>query len=109
MYPDEDGLLIISKKITQTRSISRINNDSDDDGAFKSRAPESFDIHGQHEHQSLLSYSRNIWRSLMNIPGENGKLKKKCGRELPEISGIKGKLDGFSLMRKKPEAGNLIS
>ena len=28
VYPDEDGLLIISKKITQTRSISRINDET---------------------------------------------------------------------------------
>ena len=28
VYPDDDGLLIISKKITPTRSISRINDES---------------------------------------------------------------------------------
>ena len=49
------------------------------------------DIHGQHEHQSLLHKQKHLeildeysWR-------ETGSLKKKCGRELPEISGIKGK------------------
>ena len=76
VYPDEDGLLIISKKITQTRSISRINDETVTTARLKAVTGKLLDIHGQHEHQSLLHKQKHLeildeysWR-------ETGSLKR---------------------------------
>ncbi|MBP3926815.1 MAG: AAA family ATPase, partial [Clostridium sp.] len=51
---DEDGLLIISKKITPARSISRINDETVTAARLREITGLLIDVHGQHEHQSLL-------------------------------------------------------
>lgn len=50
----EDGMLIISRKITGGRSVSKINGETVTLGVLKKAAGKLIDIHGQHEHQSLL-------------------------------------------------------
>lgn len=97
VYPDEDGLLIISKKITQTRSISRINDETVTTARLKAVTGKLLDIHGQHEHQSLLHKQKHLeildeysWR-------ETGSLKKNVAESYRRYLELKGKLDGFSL------------
>ena len=53
IYP-EDGQVIISRKITGSRSISKINGETCTVSAVKAAAACLLDIHGQNEHQSLL-------------------------------------------------------
>ena len=50
----EDGQVIISRKITEKRSICKINDETVTIGKLKEVASFLLDIHGQHEHQSLL-------------------------------------------------------
>lgn len=50
----EDGQVIISRKITQNRSISRLNGEVCTAAQIREIASLLLDIHGQHEHQSLL-------------------------------------------------------
>ena len=97
VYPDEDGLLIISKKITQTRSISRINDETVTTARLKAVTGKLLDIHGQHEHQSLLHKQKHLeildeysWR-------ETGSLKRNVAESYRRYLELKGKLDGFSL------------
>lgn len=52
--PSEDGSILISRKIQQTRSIFRINGEIVTAKQVKQLAELLLDIHGQHEHQSLL-------------------------------------------------------
>lgn len=54
----EDGLLIISRKLMDGRSICRINGETVTLAKLKNVASVLIDIHGQHEHQSLL-YKKN--------------------------------------------------
>ncbi len=54
----EDGMLIISRKLMDGRSICRINGETVTLGQLKNVASVLIDIHGQHEHQSLL-YKKN--------------------------------------------------
>ena len=56
----EDGILIISKKITPARSISKINDETVTAGRLKEITSLLIDIHGQHEHQSLLYKSKHL-------------------------------------------------
>ena len=60
IYPDEDGLLIISKKIMPARSISRINDETVTSARLREITGLLIDIHGQHEHQSLLYHARHL-------------------------------------------------
>ena len=55
--PTEDGLVIISRKLTSARSISRINDETVTMARLSQITGLLLDIHGQHEHQSLLYLS----------------------------------------------------
>lgn len=50
----EDGQIVISRKITGSRSINKINGESVPVSVIKKVSALCLDIHGQHEHQSLL-------------------------------------------------------
>lgn len=56
----EDGTLIISKKIMPARSVSKINDETVTAGKLKEITSLLIDIHGQHEHQSLLYKSKHL-------------------------------------------------
>lgn len=53
IFPD-DGQVIISRKLTGNRSICKINGETCTVSMVKQVASYLLDIHGQHEHQSLL-------------------------------------------------------
>ena len=57
----EEGQVILSRKITDTRSICRINGETCTVAQMKAAAGCLLDIHGQHEHQSLLYEDRQLW------------------------------------------------
>ncbi len=59
IYPEED-VLIISRKITDTRSISRINGESVSVAAVREVAELLLDIHGQQEHVSLMKKAKHL-------------------------------------------------
>lgn len=50
----EEGEIVISRKITGNRSINKINGESVAVGTIRKVSALCLDIHGQHEHQSLL-------------------------------------------------------
>lgn len=54
----EDGIVTLSRRLMEGRSISRINGETVPIGQLKEAAAILIDIHGQHEHQSLL-YKKN--------------------------------------------------
>lgn len=58
----EDGQIVISRKITGNRSINKINGESVSVSVIKKVSALCIDIHGQHEHQSLLhkEYHLNV-------------------------------------------------
>ena len=58
--PDSDGILIITRKITAARSVSRINDETVTAARLRQVTGLLLDIHGQHEHQSLLHPSKHL-------------------------------------------------
>lgn len=54
----DDDAVFISRKITQTKNVFKINGEIATAKQVKEIASELIDIHGQHEHQSLLSNVR---------------------------------------------------
>lgn len=60
IFLPEDGTLVISRKIMPSRSVSRINDETVTSGRLKEVTSLLLDIHGQHEHQSLLYKSKHL-------------------------------------------------
>lgn len=58
--PAEDGLVIVSRKIMASRSVSRINDETVTTARLRQITGLLLDIHGQHEHQSLLYKSKHL-------------------------------------------------
>lgn len=59
IYP-EDGEVIMSRKITATRSVGKINSETVSASCMRNVASLLIDIHGQHEHQSLLHKKKHL-------------------------------------------------
>ena len=59
VYP-EDGQVIITRKISENRSICKVNGETCTAAAIRRIAELLLDIHGQHEHQSLLYPDRQM-------------------------------------------------
>ena len=57
IYPEE-GMVTLSRRLMAGRSVSRINGETVQMGLLKEASSILIDIHGQHEHQSLL-YKKN--------------------------------------------------
>ncbi len=60
LEPQEDGTLIISRKMQPGKSTCRINGETVTARQIKELAELLIDIHGQHEHQSLLHKKNHL-------------------------------------------------
>lgn len=60
VYPDEENRLLLERRITEAKSTSKINGDLIANKTLKEIAEIIIDIHGQHEHQSLLKKSNHF-------------------------------------------------
>ena len=80
----ENGEIIMSRKITATRSVGKINSETVSASCMRNVASLLIDIHGQHEHQSLLHKKKHL-EILDEFAGEklNGKkeILRKCYQE----------------------------
>lgn len=59
IYP-EDNEVIMSRRITASRSVGKINSETVPASCMKRVASLLIDIHGQHEHQSLLHKRKHL-------------------------------------------------
>jgi len=60
LEPEADGTIIISRKLQVGRSVCRINGETVTAKQVKELAELLLDIHGQHEHQSLLHKKKHM-------------------------------------------------
>ncbi len=58
--PMEDDQIILSRKISGSRSICRLNGETVSTAVLREVSGMLIDIHGQHEHQSLLSKRKHL-------------------------------------------------
>ncbi len=59
-FEAEDGMIIISRKMQPGKSVCRINGETVTAKQVKELAEVLIDIHGQHEHQSLLHKKKHM-------------------------------------------------
>lgn len=72
----EDGLVLLSRRVMEGRSICRINGETCTMAQMKKAASYLLDIHGQHEHQSLLYKNKQL--EILDEFGKDEVLEKKA-------------------------------
>ena len=93
---EEDGIIIIQRKIQQNRNICKICGENVTARQVKDLAELLIDIHGQHEHQSLL-YKKNHMDILDSFAGEElAKQKDRLKEQYALWTQIKKELSEFS-------------
>ena len=92
----EEGMVVLSRRLMEGRSVSRINGETVTMGLLREVSAVLIDIHGQHEHQSLL-YKKNHLEILDAFAREEGagcrqavqeayRDYRACEKELEEVS-----------------------
>ncbi|MDO5135859.1 MAG: DNA repair protein RecN [Eubacteriales bacterium] len=94
IYPEE-GQVLLSRKIMDGRSVNKINGEISTVSQMKAAAACLLDIHGQHEHQSLLyqgkqleildSYGRQRVLPVKERVKAAYKIYRECEKELKEL------------------------
>ena len=75
VYP-EDGFVTLQRRVMEGRSVSKINGETVQMATLKAVSAILIDIHGQHEHQSLL-YKKNHLAIVDAFAGEETKKQKE--------------------------------
>jgi len=95
--PTEDGLVIISRKLTPARSISRINDETVTMARLSQITGLLLDIHGQHEHQSLLYKSKHLEILDAYVKAATQPVKQTIADRYRIYRSLEEKLRGFDL------------
>ena len=93
----EDGCVILSRKITQSRAVGRVNGEAVSVSRMKEIASYLIDIHGQHEHQSLLYQDKQL--AILDAYGKEKILpaKEKVSLAYKEYSKCKTELGSMNM------------
>lgn len=96
VFPEE-GQVIITRKLMENRSISKVNGEASTAGNIKKIAALLLDIHGQHEHQSLLYPEKQM--EILDEFGGGEILEKKEGVKVfyIEYSRLKKELESYQI------------
>lgn len=78
---EEDGTLLLQRKITSGRSVCKINGETVSSGQLKALSGSLLDMYGQHEHQSLLKPAA-YKRMLDDYIGEKAIRLKECLKDM---------------------------
>jgi len=101
---ENNNSLLLSREIFSTgRSVSRINGQTVTLNILNDVTQKLIDIHGQHEHQSLLNVGNYI--KLIDDFGDDkfNTLKKKISEEYNQIVSLKGELKKLSIDSKEKD------
>lgn len=102
---EDDGVLIVSRKITPTRTIAKINDETVTAGKLRSLTGLLIDMHGQFEHQSLLSPSSHLEFIDKLSPAEAGKIRTEIADQYHEYSSLLAELsEGSDKLLRDREA-----
>ena len=96
IFPEDDRF-IISRKISQTKSVSKINGETVTVKQIKELAELLLDIHGQHEHQSLLKESKQKEILDLYCSDKLADLKQELKEVYKEYKAVKEQLSDETL------------
>ena len=105
VYPEE-GQVIITRRLMENRSISKVNGETSTAANVRKIAALLLDIHGQHEHQSLLYPEKQM--EILDAFGnqEISAAKNEVAELYKKYSGLKTELEGYEM--DEEQAGNRI-
>jgi len=90
---EEDGLLIIQRRLQPARTVFKVNGETVTAKQVKELAEILIDIHGQHEHQSLLHKKKHL-EILDDYSGEKiRKIKEELRKNYKEYEALKKELE----------------
>lgn len=93
----ENGEILLSRKLTGSRSVGRINGVTCTAAQMKQVASLLLDIHGQHEHQSLL-YPKKQLEIIDAYAGKKGlQALEQVAESYEAYRNLKGKLESMNL------------
>ncbi len=95
--PDENGLVIVSRKILPTRSVSKINDETVTAARLKAVTSLLLDIHGQHEHQSLLYKSKHLEILDAYVKAKTQPLKEKTALSYGRYQALRARLESLKM------------
>ncbi len=90
---EEDGILVITRKIMPARSVSKINDETVTVTKLRQVTSLLIDIHGQHEHQSLLHASRHLEILDLYARSRTEPVKEKVGKLYREYRSLEKALE----------------
>lgn len=93
----EEGQVVISRKITNSRSVIKVNGETVTATQVKKIAGILLDIHGQHEHQSLLNESKHLDIIDKFADSKITEIKLNLKKAYTTYQGIKNKLDSMNV------------
>ena len=97
IYMEEDNIITVTRKISEGRSISKINGETVNIKTLKNVLSLLIDIHGQHDHQSLL-YTKNHLDILDKFAKDSIlELKEKIKEEYSKYTKLIKKLEEFNI------------
>lgn len=91
--PDMDGIVVISRRFQNGRSVSRLNGESVPISLVREISGLLIDIHGQHEHQSLLYPKAHLALTDDYAGEELAEPKERCRKAYREYAAVKNELD----------------
>lgn len=94
---DEDGTLIISRRIINGRSNIKVNGENYTTANLKKITELLIDIHGQHDHQSLLKQSKQLEILDDFAADQTTDLKKEIREEYKQYNELRSQLDEFDI------------
>ena len=98
---EEEHTLIISRKIMKGRSLCKLNDESVTVARLKEVTSLLIDIHGQHEHQSLMYQSKHLQILDEYAKVDLEKDKKKMATCYKEYKECKKKLESFTMKEEE--------
>lgn len=94
---EEDGMLIVSRRITDGRSICKLNGVTVTLAMVRQATGVLIDIHGQHEHQSLLYKSKHLEILDAFTRHQTTALCRELERSYDQYSALKKEASAFDL------------
>lgn len=97
IFMEEGNIITVSRKISESRSVSKINGETVNVNVLKKVMGMLVDIHGQHEHQSLLYVSNHL-----NI------LDKYAKKEMADIlNGLSAEYGNYTELKSRLSSYNI--
>lgn len=101
IYIDSDNIVTVSRKITENRSVAKINGETVNLSLLKQIMGLLIDIHGQHDHQSLL-YTDNHRKILDKFAfSENNNFQLELKEEYKNYKRLQNKLSSYNMDESK--------